>query len=74
MPAYFFFFGVFCPRDEVHAVAVGWMYLIGVMGVLGGTVDTGLLSKRLTILKIYSVTDSVKKVLNVLRLPGSWPQ
>ena len=39
----------------LHAVAVGWMYLIGVMEVPQRR-RYWTLSKRLTILKIYSVT------------------
>ena len=39
----------------LHAVPVGWMYLIGVMEVAGRR-RYWTLSKRLTILKIYSVT------------------
>ena len=53
--------GVFLPLYFVpgmkclHAVAVGWMYLIGVMEVPQPR-RYWTLSKRLTILKIYSVT------------------
>ena len=59
----------------LHAVAVGWMYLIGVMEVRGG-VDTGPCQKGSQYSKstLSLPTDSVKKVLNVLRLTGSWTQ
>ena len=46
----------------LHAVPVGWMYLIGVMEVAGRR-RYWTLSKRLTILKIYSVT-SLSRLLS----------